>query len=135
MLVAVPAGRGLDPNAWTTWAGVEVARTACEETFLGATLHECVDGEAKYSHVARVELGAASDEAVAAATEAARARARAREGVVGAFRCAFNIEKTGTPAGAFPAVREMQKKAKANEAEKAAAEKAEAAAAVKSGTV
>ena len=54
---------------------------------------------------------------------------------MGAFRCAFNIEKTGTPAGAFPAVREMQKKAKANEAEKAAAEKAEAAAAVKSGTV
>ena len=133
-LVAVPAGRGLDPNAWTTWAGVEVARTACEETFLGATLHECVDGEAKYSHVARVELGAASDEAVAAATEAARAGA-GEGSVVGAFRCAFNIEKTGTPAGAFPAVREMQKKAKANEAEKAAAEKAEVAAAVKSGTV
>ena len=134
VLVAIPAGRGLDPNAWTTWAGVEVARTVCEETFLGATLHECVDGEAKYSHVARVELGAASDEAVAAATEAARAGA-GEGSVVGAFRCAFNIEKTGTPAGAFPAVREMQKKAKANEAEKAAAEKAEGAASVKSGTV
>ena len=81
-----------------------------------------------------VELGAASDDAVAAATEAARAGA-GEGSVVGAFRCAFNIEKTGTPAGAFPAVREMQKKAKANEAEKSAAEKAEAAAAVKSGTV
>ena len=53
----------------------------------------------------------ASDEAVAAATEAARAGA-GEGSVVGAFRCAFNIEKTGTPAGAFPAVREMQKKAR-----------------------
>ena len=131
VLVAVPAGHGLDASAWTTWAGVELARASCEGTFLGATLHECVDGDAKYSHVARVELGAASDDAVAAATEAARAGA-GEGAIVGAFRCAFNIEKTGTPAGAFPAVREMQKKAKANEAEKAAAE---GAAPVKSGTV
>ena len=35
--------------------------------------------------------------------------------VVGGYRCAFNIEKTGTPAGAMPAVREMQKRKKEGE--------------------
>ena len=101
---------------------------------MGATLHECVDGEAKYSHVARVELGAASDEAVAAATEAARAGAG--EGrVVGAFRCAFNIEKTGTPAGAFPAVREMQEEGEGERGGEGGGGEGGGAAAVKSGTV
>jgi hypothetical protein len=47
------------------------------------------------------------------------AREGAGEGaVVGAFRCAFNIEKTGTPAGAMPAVREMNRRARENEEEK-----------------
>jgi len=47
----------------------------------------------------------------------ARARSECGDGaVVGGFRCAFNIEKTGTPAGAMPAVREMQKKKKEAEA-------------------
>jgi len=36
------------------------------------------------------------------------------------YRCAFNVEKTGTPAGALPAVREMQKKQKENETQKIA---------------
>ena len=40
--------------------------------------------------------------------------------VVEPYRCAFNVEKTGTPAGALPAVREMQKKQRENEKEKAA---------------
>ena len=98
VLVAVPAGRGLDPNAWTTWAGVEVARTACEETFLGATLHECVDGEAKYSHVARVELGAASDEAVAAA-DGGGARGRGRGERRGRLQMRVQHRKDGNARG------------------------------------
>jgi len=40
--------------------------------FLGATLHECVDMEAKYSHVVRIELGAVDAVAAAAATDVAR---------------------------------------------------------------
>jgi hypothetical protein len=117
VLVATPRGGGGDGDedaekvkaAWEAWSGADAARAACGATFLGASLHECVDASSAYRFVARTELGGASDEAVKAATEAARAAA-GDGAIVGAYRCAFNIEKEGAPAGALPAVREVQKK-------------------------
>ena len=109
VLVATPRGGDKEKEAWEAWSGVDAARESCGETFLGASLHECVDAASAYRFVVRTELGGASDEAVAAATEAARAAA-GDGAIVGAYRCAFNIEKEGAPAGALPAVREVQKK-------------------------
>ena len=86
-------------------------RRKAAETFLGASLHRCVDDAAAFEHVVRIELGACDTGVVDACV--ARARSECGDGaVVGGFGCAFNIEKTGTPAGAMPAVREMQKKRK-----------------------
>jgi hypothetical protein len=117
VLVAVRRGHGLDPGAWEAWSGAAAAGEAAGSTFLGSTLHECVDEAAAFSHVVRTEMGAVGDDAAVAAAVAA-AKAAAGEGaVVGAYRCAFNIEKKGTPAGALPAVREMAKKKAENEDE------------------
>ena len=79
---------------------------------------------AKYTHVVRVELGNVSDDVVRSVVEEARTKVAAvarssGEFVVEPYRCAFNIEKKGTPAGALPAVREMQKKQRENAKEKA----------------
>jgi hypothetical protein len=109
VLVATPRGGDKEKEAWEAWSGVDAARESCGETFLGASLHECVDAASAYRFVVRTELGGASDEAVAAATEAAQ-KAAGDGAIVGAYRCAFNIEKEGAPAGALPAVREVQKK-------------------------
>jgi hypothetical protein len=79
---------------------------------------------AKYTHVVRVELGNVADDVVEEVVEEARTKVKAvaRSGssfMVEPYRCAFNIEKKGTPAGALPAVREMQKKQRENAKEKA----------------
>ena len=90
--------------------------------FLGATLHEVVEA-ARYTHVARVELGNVPDAIVRSVVEEATAKVTAmgvEDSVIEPYRCAFNVEKKGTPAGALPAVREMQKKQRENEKEKAA---------------
>ena len=112
VMVATPRGNnGLDAREWRAWSGADVAAEKAAETFLGASLHRCVDDAAAFEHVVRIELGACD----AGVVDACVARARSESGdgaVVGGFRCAFNIEKTGTPAGAMPAVREMQKKKK-----------------------
>ncbi|ACO63194.1 predicted protein [Micromonas commoda] len=116
VMVATPRGNnGLDARDWRAWSGADVAAEKAAETFLGASLHRCVDDAAAFEHVVRIELGACDAGAVDACV--ARARSECGDGaVVGGFRCAFNIEKTGTPAGAMPAVREMQKKKKEAEA-------------------
>ena len=115
VLVALPVGHGLDESAWRTWSGADVAAEKAGELFLGASLHRCVDdGNGSFSHVVRVELGACDDAAVEACVSAAKG-ACGDGAVVGGYRCAFNIEKTGTPAGAMPAVREMQKRKKEGE--------------------
>lgn len=114
VLVAVPRGRDEDVGAWSEWSGATAARQVAGDTFLGATLHECVAESSAYAFVVRTEMGAADDSAVEAAVAAARASA-GEGAVVRAYKCAFNIEKSGTPAGALPAVREMAKKKAENE--------------------
>ena len=123
ILVAIPSEKETaeeTPDAdWLEWSGANRARSV--GTYLGATLHEAVEtregGAPAFRRIARVELGAAPEEAVTDALRAAREGA-GEGAVVGAFRCAFNIEKTGTPAGAMPAVREMNRRARENEEEK-----------------
>jgi hypothetical protein len=109
---------------WTEWSGASKAFEKSGETFLGATLHSVTEPGAKYTHVVRVELGNVADDVVEEVVEEARTKVKAvaRSGSsfrVEPYRCAFNIEKKGTPAGALPAVREMQKKQRENEKEKA----------------
>jgi hypothetical protein len=142
VVVVINAGTNDDvEKSWTEWSGAEEARRVCgDESFLGATLHTCIDTEAKYTHVVRVELGNADDETVEAVVRHATTRcAKLVNGtdqstklangdstkngfVVEAYRVAFNVEKKGTPAGALFAVRELQKKARENEKEKVAFE-------------
>lgn len=125
VLTAVPRGHKFDIATWREWSGADAAMTLASDTFLESTLFECVDEKSKYSHVIRTEIGGVEDDAtVAAAVTAARegiiAAATKGEGdaaLIGAYRCAFNIEKTGAPAGALPAVREMGKKKAENEEE------------------
>lgn len=110
-------------TTWTEWSGASKARDASGDAFLGATLHEVTEA-AKYTHVVRVELGNVSDDVVRSVVEEAKTKVAAvarssGEFVVEPYRCAFNIEKKGTPAGALPAVREMQKKQRENAKEKA----------------
>ena len=119
VLVATPRHSGdsahLDARDWRAWSGADVAAEKAGDAFLGASLHRCVDESSAFEHVVRIELGACDAGVVDACV--ARARGECGDGaVVGGFRCAFNIEKTGTPAGAMPAVREMQKKKKEAEA-------------------
>ena len=110
---------------WTEWSGASKARDASGEKFLGATLHLVTEPGAKYTHVVRVELGNVADDVVLSIVEEARTKVEllTRDSgssfVVEPYRCAFNIEKKGTPAGALPAVREMQKKQRENAKEKA----------------
>ena len=123
VVVAAVAADAAAAAAWTEWSGASLAQKECGEAFLGATLHEVVEPDAKYTHVVRVELGDVSEAVVRAVVEEATAKIAAAgamsHGVVEPYRCAFNIEKKGTPAGALPAVREMQKKQRENEKETA----------------
>ena len=125
VVVVAVAADAAAAGTWTEWSGASLARSACGEAFLGATLHEVVEA-AQYTHVVRVELGNVSDAIVRSVVEEAIAQMAAagaiRDGVVEPYRCAFNIEKKGAPAGALPAVREMRKKQRENEKEKAAFE-------------
>ena len=122
VVVAVAADDATATTTWTEWSGAALADKECGDAFLGATLHEVVEA-ARYTHVARVELGNVPDAIVRSVVEEATAKVTAmgvEDFVIEPYRCAFNIEKTGTPAGALPAVREMQKKQRENEKEKAA---------------
>ena len=122
VVVVAVAADAAAAGAWTEWSGAALADKECGDAFLGATLHEVVEA-ARYTHVARVELGNVPDAIVRSVVEEATAKVTAmgvEDFVIEPYRCAFNIEKTGTPAGALPAVREMQKKQRENEKEKAA---------------
>ena len=121
ILTAVPRGHGLDVATWREWSGADAAMSLAGELFLESTLFECVDDNSKYSHVIRTEMGGVKTAAVEAAVAAAKEGTEGAGGdggaLVAAYRCAFNIEKTGAPAGALPAVREMGKKQAENEEE------------------
>ena len=124
VVVAIDVSDDEAMQKWTQWSGAEAA--ANDSSFLGATLHKCVEDNKKYSHAVRGELGNVAesvvDKVVKEATEQITDLLGAdgdEKFVVQAYRVAFNIEKTGTPAGALPAVREMQRKQTANEKEKA----------------
>ena len=114
VLVAVPRGHGLDAASWTAWSGADAATSLAGDLFLESTLFECTDDTSKYSHVVRTEMGGVDAAAVEAAVTAAKEVA-GEGALVGAYRCAFNREKKGAPAGALPAVREMAKKKQEDE--------------------
>ena len=74
---------------------------------------------ASFTHVVYASLGEVEDsianDAVSLVQQALVAEGIADGSVVHAFKCAFNIAKKGTPCGALPAAREIQKRKEENE--------------------
>ena len=123
--MAVRRGAAGEEGDWTQWSGASAAAEAAGDKFKSAVMHRCVDDTTAFSHVLRANLGALDDEQLAGAALAAKASlegADAADGAaIGTYKCIFKIAKTGNPAGAMPAIRELAKKKAAAAASDAAA--------------
>jgi len=119
---------------WVETFGIKAVSKMMKEHFKVAVLHEVkrslgtivendeasqTEGDTNpFTHVVYVSLGEVPDSMANDAISLIQNSLR-DEGILGsvcyAYKCAFNIAKKGTPCGALPAVREIQKRKEENE--------------------
>ena len=135
IVVALKCDNALDAENWVQTFGIGNLEKQLKENFQLAVLHEVklglgpmvendeasqAEGDATpFTHVVYASLGEVEDsianDAVSLVQQALVAEGIADGSVVHAFKCAFNIAKKGTPCGALPAAREIQKRKEENE--------------------
>ena len=135
IVMALKCDNALDAENWMETFGIGNLKKKLKENFQIAVLHEVklalgpmvendeasqAEGDATpFTHVAYASLGEVEDsianDAVSLINQALVAEGIADGSVVHAFKCAFNIAKKGTPCGALPAAREIQKRKEENE--------------------
>ena len=135
IVVALKCDNALDAENWVQTFGIGNLEKQLKKNFQLAVLHEVklglgpmvendeasqAEGDATpFTHVVYASLGEVEDsianDAVSLVQQALVAEGIADGSVVHAFKCAFNIAKKGTPCGALPAAREIQKRKEENE--------------------
>lgn len=135
IVVALKCDNASDAENWVETFGIGNVEKQLKENFQLAVLHEVkmalgpmvendeasqAEGDATpFTHVVYASLGEVEDsmanDAVSLVQQALLAEGIADGSVVHAFKCAFNIAKKGTPCGALPAAREIQKRKEENE--------------------
>ena len=123
MFVGVKTTSAVDVATWMNTFGIVNAEAVVGAgSFQDASLFEVVscskssEREHKFTHVARVSLGPCGSDAakVKAAEDAIRRACQSMDAnvFVAPYACVYNIGKRGTPPGALPAVREINRKKK-----------------------
>lgn len=128
LFVGVKAnGAVAEDSSWASSFGISTAQAIVgTSSFQDASLFKVIrssrpgETDHRFTHIVRASLGPiGSDESlVSAAQEAIHGACASMDpnALVLPYACVYNIGKKGTPPGALPAVREMAKKKKANDA-------------------
>ena len=135
VVIAIKVTHALDAEKWVETFGIDEVEKKLKRAFQLAVLHEVklalgsmtehdeasqAEGDAEpFTHVVYASLGEVADEdaeeAVSTIIKSLEEGGILDGSVVHAFKCVFNIAKTGSPCGALPAVHEMQKRKEENE--------------------